>query len=171
MAVLPLLPLVLAVISPLAYSPKPGWDWWSWVAVGVANIALATADAKRLKAAGIAVQAGWVLAFVLGYIIARTRAAKSAVLIPIAWGVCFLVAVIGSATFAAVYSYTGSSIAPGIARQASAQFGDRIHVTCPDMVGHSGDVFTCRASDKSGSANLLVTLGRNQYYWQLQPSS
>jgi hypothetical protein len=99
----------------------------------------------------------------------RTRRVGSTPWIPVAWFAAFLVSIVAVATFAAVYSLSGNTTGGYIAHQLDQQFAERgVRVSCPDMVGHAGDVFTCTAQDKTGSASVQVRIASGgSYTWQL----
>jgi hypothetical protein len=65
-------------------------------------------------------------------------------------------------------SYPGEAVGADIGRQLDRQLGETgVRVTCPDIVGHPGDVFTCTARDRTGGAEVRVTLSGSSYTWQL----
>jgi hypothetical protein len=136
----------------------------------VLNSVLAVLDEKRVReAGGPHISVGLAILVTPIYLIVRTRRVGSTPWIPVAWFAAFLASIVAVATFAAVYSLSGDSTGTYIAHQLDQQLAERgVRVSCPDMVGHPGDVFTCTAQDKTGSVPVRVRIeGGGSYTWQL----
>jgi hypothetical protein len=140
----------------------------------VLNSVLAVLDEKKVReAGGPHVSVGLAIFLTPIYLIVRTRRVRSTPWIPVAWFAAFLVSIVALVTFAAVYSLSGNTTGTYIANQLDQQLTERgVRVSCPDMVGHAGDVFTCTAQDKTGSASVRVRIEKGgSYTWQLMSAS
>jgi uncharacterized membrane protein YhaH (DUF805 family) len=167
---------VLALV-PLLWLP---FDYFSpeFSASGIALVisisvcaALGAWDARRLRDRGFSISGTWALLLVPVYLIERTKRAQSTPLIPIAWFLGFAIAILGSFTFAATYSFDDWDEA-AIEEKLNVS-GGAYSLECPEETVSDGDRVWCTLFSEGESAELVVDIIRAgsefSYEWQVYP--